>query len=107
MPLNKSIQLPLRVFISKASPSRRRFVIPEMCMAHSGTGRPRGQKKHAIEARGLRTGTRLGTGLKGKSRKDLWHWGGHSRGSRQLEPNKPRNSKKRHSRLAVTDCAAG
>jgi len=44
MPLKKSIPLPLHNFIRKASPSRQRLVIPETCVTHSGTDRPRGQK---------------------------------------------------------------
>src|SRR4051812_10487196 len=44
MPLKKSNRLPLHNFIRKASPSRQRLVIPETCITHSGTDRPRGQQ---------------------------------------------------------------
>src|SRR3954463_4030891 len=44
MLLKKRIRLPLHNFIRKASPSRQRLVIPETCITHSGTDRPRGQK---------------------------------------------------------------
>src|SRR3954470_15413163 len=85
MPLNKSIRLALHEFIRKASPSRQCCVIPEMCMTHSGTDRPRGQKKCATEARGLRASTRPSTELKHKPRSDCGIGKGSGRGNRQLE----------------------
>src|SRR3954469_22123785 len=52
MPLKKSIRLPLHDFIRKARPSRQCLVIPEKCIMHSGTSRPRGQENGATRQGG-------------------------------------------------------
>src|SRR3954464_273600 len=107
MPLNKSIRLPLRVFISKASPSRRRFVIPEMCMAHSGLADLEVKRNMPLRHGGCGLALGLAPNSRTNHERICGIGKGCGRGSRQLEPQKTETLQKRNSRLASTDCAAG
>ena len=100
MPLNKSIRLPLHEFIRKASPSRQRFFIPETCITHSGTDRPRGQKNEPTRHDGYGLALSLAPDSSTSHESGCGIEKGNGWGSRQYKF--PRNKSKR-SKKGIAD----